>query len=253
MAENEEFEQKGDLGGGSSSGLPLNPLDGLDISPLANIPGALVPNMLSPGLLNSINSISNIASQNMLSPGLLNSINSIANSGTFAAVKNSRALALRRGFRQESGTPADYFGALESVVRSDPETGAALDAFVATAQRRGSFGLEYKSLQGDAARLADRFENDPDLERNTRLALEPVQELTGLHDELLLDLGGSLGWWEKIRRHQVSTAGILLGFTSGAVCFVVNAGGGDVSAPAAAYASLAAGAAVYLTVHKLEG
>ena len=164
----------------------------------------------------------------------------------------ARLLALERGFLKGSGTAADFFGDLDVVVNGDRELNGHLRRAVAATQHPGSFGLDYKALQSNASDLADRFDNEPDLEKQVRSALEPVQEITGLTDDLLIDFGEALGWWRRITRHKVSTAGIIAGFTIGLTSFVFNEGTGSMPGPPASLASIILGGTIYLGLRKLE-
>ena len=163
-----------------------------------------------------------------------------------------RLLTLERGFLKGSGTAADFFGELDSVVSGDRELNGHLRRAVAATQHPGSFGLDYKVLQSKAADLADRFDSEPDLEKQVRSTLEPVQEITGLTDDLLIDFGEALGWWKRITRHKVSTAGIIAGFTMGLTSFVFSEGTGSLPGPPASLASIILGGGIYLSLHKLE-
>ena len=85
-----------------------------------------------------------------------------------------------------------------------------------------------------------------------RSALEPVQEITNLTDERLIDIGEVLGWWTRIVRHKISAAGIILGYTLGLVSFVAGAGSGAVAAPSALVEAIIVGGGLYTYVHQGE-
>ena len=164
----------------------------------------------------------------------------------------ARLLTLEQGFLKGTGTAADSFGEFDDVIGTDQELAAHLRRSVATTQRPGSFGFDYNSLRGEAAGLADRFVDEPELGRQVRSALEPVQEITGLTDELLIDYGELLGWWKIITRHKISTAGTILGYTIGLVTFIAGTGSGISSAPSALVEALIIGGGIYKSVHSAE-
>jgi hypothetical protein len=164
----------------------------------------------------------------------------------------ARLLTLEQGFLKGTGTAADSFGDLDDAIGTDQELAAHLRRSVATTQRPGSFGFDYSSLRGEASGFADRFVDEPALGRQVRSALEPVQEITGLTDELLIDYGEQLGWWKIITRHKISTAGTILGYTIGLVTFIAGTGSGISSAPSALVEALIIGGGIYNSFHSAE-
>jgi hypothetical protein len=186
--------------------------------------------------------------------GLVPGTSSISTSlaAAMANVSNARLLSLERGFLTGSGTATDFFGELDAVVKADKQLYGHLRRAVAATQQGGSFGLDYKSVQVEAAELADRLDGDPELERHVRSTLEPVQELTGLTDERLIDFGEMLGWWKRVAPHKVSAAGIILGFTVGLVSYIAGEGSGIASAPSAAVEAIILGGGIYGIIHRKE-
>ncbi|RJT91762.1 hypothetical protein D6T64_01365 [Cryobacterium melibiosiphilum] len=164
-------------------------------------------------------------------------------------IANARLLTLERGFMQGTGTATDFFGELDTVVGEDRKLNDHVRRAVATTQRVGSFGLDFNSVRREAAELADRFDSEPDLERTVRSALEPVQDLTGLTDEVLIEYGEFLGWWTRITRHKISTAGIIFGFTAGLVSYIASQGSGSVAAPSAVVDAIILGGGIYAFMH----
>jgi hypothetical protein len=187
---------------------------------------------------------SSLYSANMLSvlPSLAMSLSHTSASMTLQA----RLRTLEQGFDSASLTGADGFGRLKDATRRQPSLSVAVDSAIRATQTRGPFGPNLTSLREGAVAVSELLDaTEPD---STLIdALVEVQEVTQLDDEMLLDLGAGLGWWEQIKTHRVSTAGVLLGYTVGLTNFVLTSGTGT-AAPVSVFEALVMGGAVYFTI-----
>jgi hypothetical protein len=162
-----------------------------------------------------------------------------------------RLAALELGFRGSSGTEADAFGELDGIVDADGALRWNVKRAIASTQRPGPFGFDYGALQSQAADLSSRFDDEPAVEKQVRAALEPVQEITGLTDERLIQLGEALGFWKRVVRHRVSAAGLILGYTVGLASYVAQAGTGT-AVPQALIEAIVVGGGLYGFVHRRD-
>lgn len=165
---------------------------------------------------------------------------------TEQVIVRERLRNLRRGFTQSANGPVDAFGRLHDATVAVPQLESTLTAAINATQARGSFGPNYTPLRHGAEAINQILESG---DRGLALdkVLSEVRELTHLDDELLLDFGEALGWWEHVKSHRISTAGLLLGFTAGLTFFVAGYGGGA-ALPGTVVESLVTGGAVYFAV-----
>lgn len=154
---------------------------------------------------------------------------------------------LRLGFAQEAGTIADRFGKLQEVVSGSVRLSSALDDAVSATRVRGGFGFDYRSFAGAAAAVSEILDDDPVLEARIEGPLEAVKDASSFDDELLMDFSEILGWWQALRSHRLSTAGLVLGYTSGLLRYVAGAASGDPS-PSNVVESVALGGAIYFAI-----
>lgn len=173
------------------------------------------------------------------------SIIALAHLGNDYSVK-SKLDTLGKGFQTASGTSADSFGRLQAATFRDARLGAALSATIAATQERGTFGPNLTPLRDGVEHLASVLDADG-ADATLLDSLEEVKEVTRLDDEHLLSIGDALGWWDKVKAHRVTAAGLVLGYTVGLTFYVVEYGTG-VPMPQSVLHALAAGGALYFAV-----
>lgn len=167
------------------------------------------------------------------------------------AAMSGRLASLSLGFGAEGSGFSRGFGRLHRAIASDGSLDQAVLGAIESTQTRGAFGLDFRGLRDQASRVSEALGDNPDMEQALAGPLDEVMDLTGFDDEVLIDLGEALGWWDRIRTHRVSTAGLVLGFTVGLARFVV-AGGSPSQLPLDVFESIAYGGGVYMAIHNSE-
>jgi hypothetical protein len=170
---------------------------------------------------------------------------------TGIAAMSGRLTSLSLGFGAEGSGFSRGFGRLHRAIASDGPLDQAVLGAIESTQTRGAFGLDFRGLRDEASRVSQALGDNPDMEQALAGPLDEVMDLTGFDDEVLIDLGEALGWWDRIRTHRVSTAGLVLGFTVGLARFVV-AGGSPSQLPLNVFESIAYGGGLYMAIHNSE-
>jgi hypothetical protein len=176
---------------------------------------------------------------------LLDAFNRYQAIPTITALQTRYSL-LERGFRVESGTPADDFGRVLKAAENHPALKASLDAAIGSTQESGTFGSNFVAFRDRAADVADAFDeagDDPSLIE----PLEALQESTRLTDDVLFNIGDALGLWNRIKTNRSPTARLLFGCTVGVTGFFAYTESG-VPLQQAVFDSVVAGGGIYLTL-----
>ncbi|WP_426515653.1 hypothetical protein ACPPVQ_13680 [Diaminobutyricibacter sp. McL0618] len=163
---------------------------------------------------------------------------------TAAATVDSRIRSVQLGFVSPTGSALGGFGRLQTVIEANESLRASVERTLRATQTEGAFGFDFHGVRSGAIEVASILETTPALEKALLEPLEEIKQYEDLDDELLLDFGEALGWWDQIRAHRVSTAGILLGFTVGLLKFVTSSASGQ-PIPENVFESVAAGGGVY--------
>lgn len=175
----------------------------------------------------------------------------VPNHQTRLDAMSGRLASLSLGFGTGREGLSRGFGRLHQTVASDSHLDKAVLGAIESTQSKGAFGFDFNGLNFQASRVSQALEDNPAIEHALAGSLEEVLDMSGLDDETLIDLGESLGWWNRIRTHRVSTAGLVLGFTVGLARFVV-AGGAPGQLPLDVFESIAYGGTVYMAIHNSE-
>jgi len=226
----------------------------------SSLSGLLAPSAHLAGVLEHATSLSGFRASTARVTELLNASAATAGfrppSATFSGIVGNAAqlrfATLELGLNGISGTGADAFSPLRTISNSKASLQTHIKSAVAHTQTGAAFGFDYRNIQSDFQRIDHEIRDDPDLDREIRTALEPIQELTGLTDEQIIDYGEFFGWWRRVKAYRVSSGGLILGFTVALASYVFGEGSGMVAAPSAAMDAMILGGGIYAAVDRLQ-
>lgn len=106
-------------------------------------------------------------------------------------------------------------------------------------------------MSGAADEVDRLLADDLDLQAALAEPLDDLLEVAGADDELVIDFGAVLDWFNRWRTVRVSPAGLLLGLSAGLTWWVAGAVSGVVS-PSQVLDSVRTGAGMYLVITAFE-
>jgi hypothetical protein len=133
-----------------------------------------------------------------------------------------RAVALEQGFVADTAGAGARFGRLHTQFESSPRLAAEVAGFAHAAAHPGATApIDVPELRTHTLNIERILNEEPAL--RDQLA-QPLAEAAELNDYDVINLGETLGLIDAVRRHRVSSLGVVAAATVGMVRFVVGAG-----------------------------
>lgn len=165
-----------------------------------------------------------------------------------ATMYQTRFATLAEGLRDP--TAAGYgFGALQGTLDRSPRVRDALDETIEVVSRPGAFGLNYDEVGDATERLDAALEHEPETVELLQQPLREAHNEARLERHDVVELGTLTGIWERARQHQLTSTGLIIGWTAGLLQYGVNLAFAETNPTA----SVAAGAAVYMWIANNRG